>query len=95
MTVWGAVHPNPVSDVLNIDLAQTETSAMGRARTASDAEATFNIRLLNAQGVVVRQQRTQARTIQFDVSNLPEGTYYLHIEHDGEIEKHQIIVQRN
>jgi len=45
--------------------------------------------------MIVRQQRTQAATIQFDVSNLPEGMYYLHIEHNGEIEKHQIIVQRN
>ena len=59
------------------------------------SEQVFDIRLFNAHGMIVRQQRTQARTIQFDVSNLPEGTYYLHIEHGGEIEKHQIIVQRN
>jgi len=104
------VHPNPVSNVLTIDFIQREINAF-EAQTSTSTEfilsgaeglsdrvranEVFNIRLLNAQGVVVRQQRTQARTIQFDVSNLPEGTYYLHIEHDGEIEKHQIIVQRN
>jgi len=86
--------PNPVSNILTIDLTQAATSTplsdRGRA-----SETIFDIRLLNSHGMTVRQQRTQARSIQFDVSNLPEGTYYLHIEHGGEIEMHQIIVQRN
>ena len=85
-------HPNPVSDILTIDFTQLETF---EARTDVRASEVFNVRLLNAHGMIVRQQRTQVATIQFDVSNLPEGTYYLHIEHNGEIEKHQIIVQRN
>jgi len=89
---WGAIHPNPVDDVLTIDLIQKETD-IHRAQTAS--EPIFDIRLLNAQGVVVRQQRAQTGQVQFDVSRLPEGTYYLHIEHNGEIEKHQIIINRN
>ena len=92
--------PNPVSDILTIDLTQTDTDAFGAQtdteRSRSDrASEIFDIRLLNSHGMIVRQQRTQARSIQFDVSNLPEGTYYLHIEHNGEIEMHQIIVQRN
>jgi len=84
--------PNPVSNVLTIDLTQATTNAFENQTTS---EAVFNVRLFNAHGMIVRQQRTKAATIQFDVSNLPEGTYYLHIEHNGEIEKHQIIVQRN
>ena len=103
MIAWGAVHPNPVSNVLTIDLTQVETpeafTLSDRVRTSTSDRArtseVFNIRLFNAHGMIVRQQRTRAATIQFDVSNLPEGTYYLHIEHNGEIEKHQIIVQRN
>jgi len=90
--------PNPVSDILTIDLTQTDTDAFGArtdVRASEVTETIFDIRLLNSHGMVVRQQRTQARSIQFDVSNLPEGTYYLHIEHNGEIEMHQIIVQRN
>jgi len=86
--------PNPVSDILTIDLTQTDIDAFG-IQPFSETETIFDIRLLNSHGMVVRQQRTQAATIQFDVSNLPEGTYYLHIEHGGEIEMHQIIVQRN
>jgi len=88
-------HPNPVSDILTIDLTQRETDVFSKTRTTVETETIFNIHLLNVHGMVVRQQRTQASTIQFDVSNLPEGTYYLHIEHNGEIEKHQIIINRN
>ena len=88
----GIASPNPVDNILTIDLTQATTNAFENQTTS---EIIFNVRLLNAQGMIVRQQRTQAATIQFDVSNLPEGTYYLQIEHGGEIEKHQIIVQRN
>jgi len=87
-----AFSPNPVSDILNIDLTHGEIDGLNIEPTL---ELFFDIRLFNSQGMIVRQQRTQARTIQFDVSNLPEGTYYLHIEHNGEVEMHQIIVQRN
>ena len=89
-------YPNPVDNILTIDLTQVpEAWTDVRASTSASASEVFYIRLFNAHGVIVRQQRTSAATVQFDVSNLPEGTYYLHIEHDGEIEKHQIIVQRN
>jgi len=91
--------PNPVDNILTINLTQVETPEIWTGTSTSSAtiraSEVFYIRLFNAHGMIVRQQRTQARTIQFDVSNLPEGTYYLHIEHNGEIEKHQIIVQRN
>ena len=91
--------PNPVDNILTINLTQVETPEIWTGTSTSSAtiraSEVFYIRLFNAHGMIVRQQRTSAATIQFDVSNLPEGTYYLHIEHNGEIEKHQIIVQRN
>jgi len=87
--------PNPVSNILTIDLTQADTSTSLSDRGRASEETIFDIRLLNSHGMIVRQQRTQARSIQFDVSNLPEGTYYLHIEHNGEVEMHQIVVQRN
>jgi len=85
-------YPNPVDDVLTINLAQQKAEALGIHATS---EIIFDIRLLDRMGTVVRQQRTQANTIQFDVSNLPEGMYYLHIELNGKIQKHQITIKRN
>jgi subtilisin family serine protease len=93
LIIGGIFSPNPVNDVLTIDLTLVKIPDSYDAQSSS--KTIFDARLLNAQGVIVRQQQTQASSIQFDVSNLPEGTYYLHIEHNGKIEKHQIIVQRN
>jgi len=90
-------YPNPVSDVLTIDLTQqtqtTETiSAFSATQTLSNT--TYEIRLVNAQGFIVRQQKASSGKIEFNVSNLPEGTYYLHIERNGEIRKEQILIER-
>ena len=89
---FGIFSPNPVSNILTIDLTQQPGNSTDNQ---PNSEIIFNIRLINSQGTIVRQQQTPVATIQFDVSNLPEGTYYLHIEHNGQIEKHQIIIQRN
>ena len=80
--------PNPTSDVLTIEIS-IETSI---SRTLQNI--TYNVRLLNAQGVVMRQQQSTTGKVEFNVSNLPEGTYYLHIERNGEIRKEQITVKR-
>ncbi|MDR2928302.1 MAG: T9SS type A sorting domain-containing protein [Cytophagaceae bacterium] len=61
------IYPNPVSDILNIDIA---------GGAASD------IRLYDSYGVLLRQQKTGGGTVQLNVSNLPNGLYYLHI-YDG------------
>jgi hypothetical protein len=92
--------PNPVSDVLFIDVGQHAKTRISCTHTHScscaQQDITYDIRLLNAQGVVMRQQRAKSGTIEFNVTNLPEGTYYLHI-HDGvsrQPRMHQIVVER-
>jgi hypothetical protein len=39
-------------------------------------------------------QDTRISPVKLNVANLPQGTYYLHIEINGKIEKHQIIIRR-
>ena len=41
-----------------------------------------NIRLYDRQGNLLRQQKTNGGTVQFNVSDLPYGVYYLHV-YDG------------
>jgi len=66
-------YPNPVSDVLNIDLSDSKTQG---------SNFTFDVRLYDGQGNLLRQTSTKGGTVEFNVSNLPDGTYYLHI-YDG------------
>ena len=69
---------------------------------------TFSVRLFDSLGNIHRQiefththhldhnqRNSRAEPIRFDVSTLREGTYYLHIEGNGQTEKHQIIINRN
>jgi|GEM_PF-686027 len=87
--------PNPVSDVLTIDFRPEtlETRFATESRTLPDL--IFNIRLYDRFGNIVRRHnQVRSGEIQLDLSNLPEGTYYLHIERNGEIRKEQIIVER-
>lgn len=68
-------YPNPASDILNIDVGSTSN--------AKTQNLTYDIRLYNAMGSMMRQTGNRGSgTVQIDVSNLPNGTYLLHI-YDG------------
>jgi len=69
-----SAYPNPVSDILNVELYQS--------RQAAGGNLAYDIRLYNMQGNLVRQTTTQGSRVQFDVSGLRDGTYFLHI-YDG------------
>ena len=75
------IYPNPVGDILFIDVdALTQQFS-----SSSDAERqlpSFDIRLYDGQGNLLRQTTAKSGTIQFNVSKLPNGIYYLHI-YDG------------
>jgi hypothetical protein len=71
------VYPNPASDILNIEIDQ-EAIAQAKAveETLTDDKAfktdiTYDIRLYDGQGNLLRQQKTKGGTVQFNVSNLP------------------------
>ena len=68
--------PNPVSDVLNIEFDQAVVAS--RQATVSS----YDVRLYDGQGNMVRQSLTKGGSLQFNVSHLPDGIYYLHV-YDG------------
>ena len=84
--------PNPVDDELTINFIQLP------ARRGAE---TYTVRLIDGSGNVQRETRFEhqpgtgrANPVKFNVSNLREGTYFLHAEGAGEIRKEQIIVKR-
>ena len=94
------VYPNPASDILNIEIDQeTVDDVIARQQASgalnSNADPVFDIRLYDGYGVMLRSTTTKGGIVQFDVSALPNGTYYLHI-YDGvgsQPEKHQVVVE--
>jgi len=76
-------YPNPVFDILNIEI---DEEVMAQEQTFTDAqllkEFTYDIRLYDGQGNLLRQTKNKGGTVQFNVSTLPNGIYFLHI-YDG------------
>ena len=58
------IYPNPVNDVFYVTL---------------DKVVSYDILLYNNQGKLLRQVKVKDGIIQLNVSNLPEGIYFLHI----------------
>jgi len=72
------VYPNPVDNTLTIETGNQQTTG-----------SAFDIRLYDGQGNLLRQTTTKGDKVQFNVSNLPNGIYFLHVN-DGVIEKPEI-----
>lgn len=69
------VFPNPVSDMLNIQLA--------------DIDANTSLRLLDNQGRLVRQYDNAPHTL--DVSQLPRGIYWLELASNGKTALRKVV----
>ncbi|MDR2653461.1 MAG: T9SS type A sorting domain-containing protein [Prevotellaceae bacterium] len=77
------IYPNPVRDILYVDPGKFVYTA------------SCDIRLYNSLGNMCRQVKTTGETVEFSVSNLPGGIYFL-IICDGSSSKpetHKIIVK--
>ena len=101
-----SVYPNPASDVLNIEinessaapiyLATQSIQSVAGSTNSSTNGTTYDIRLYNAHGKLMRHKKEKAGKVQLNVSHLHNGNYYLHIYDDvsENPEVHQIIVKR-
>ena len=95
------VYPNPTSDIINIELNENEVFQAGIVNQSPfggnvKQDITYDIRLYNGQGIMLRQATTKSSTVQFNVANLPAGIYYLHV-YDGVSntpEIKQILIER-
>jgi len=73
-------YPNPVSDILNIEIDEVAIlQEKDNQQTDARADITNEIRLYDEQGNVLRQAKTKFGIVQFNVSSLPNGIYYLHV----------------
>ncbi len=100
---WSAstAYPNPASNILNIEIdaqAIAQAKALQPATTGGKQfkiNPTYDVRLYDNQGNLLRNAKTKGGSVQFNVANLLNGIYYLHI-YDGVSKKpqmRQIIVE--
>lgn len=94
---YANVYPNPANQTLYINLEEQEnvvSSTSSRIAKASLAAKSYDIRLFNIQGTLVRNIKSSGGEISLDVSTLPNGNYFLHIYNNQETEPqiHKIII---
>ncbi|RAJ08706.1 putative secreted protein (Por secretion system target) [Chitinophaga skermanii] len=86
-------YPNPANTQLNIeDLGTTDPAST--AKTTSAKQVDFEAKLYDGKGFLLRTASTKGdKRVSFNVSSLPDGTYYLHIFQNGERSERQVIVR--
>jgi hypothetical protein len=72
-------YSNPVRDILYVNLEHTQHKTSGSC----------DIRLYNSLGAMCRQAKATGGTVEFSVSNLSGGIYFLVIR-DGSTQKHEV-----
>lgn len=84
------VYPNPASTELKITYAPDVNSMI-----EMEALVSKEIKLYNEKGkaLIVSEIKRGEKEIVFDIRNIPDGTYYLHVTEGKEIVKKQIIVK--
>jgi hypothetical protein len=91
-----STYPNPVSEALNVKINLNE-DAFAKTKVSGDKNQTFEIRLYDYKGVMVRQNMTAREGVtSFDVSGLPDGIYYLHVISDSDKtpDVHKVIIRK-
>ena len=78
MPSYISVYPNPVSDILTIEI----DAGAAQSLLPVKASLSFDVRLYDEQGNLLRQAKTRGGTVEFNVSVFPDGIYYLHV-YDG------------
>ena len=73
------VYPNPVKDLLNIELPESFASP--------------KISVIDIQGRTVMSVLSSSRSMSLDLSNLSSGNYILLLEQDETMIHHKIIVE--
>lgn len=90
------VYPSPASDVviINFDSKSSEEDSFTFAKT--DQGKLYKVYLYSDKGNIVRQTTSDGSQIQFTVSNLPNGMYYLHIDNgSGETPEIQKVIVKH
>jgi|GEM_PF-2111449 len=91
------IFPNPASSQLSVGLASSTSSTnilKTTSESAFDENATFEVKLFNPFQLLVRTGVSHNGTVDFNVADLQNGIYYLHINTGTEIIRKQVMISK-
>ncbi|MFI5136860.1 MAG: T9SS type A sorting domain-containing protein [Sphingobacteriales bacterium] len=77
------IYPNPARTVVNFEMVSGDVSGSSLAGTQNMETGSYNIKIINLSGTVIRSGTTNTKTWQTDVSNLLPGTYIVQMIKDN------------
>jgi hypothetical protein len=87
-----SVYPSPVTNVLTVDF-DAEVVSLAKAAVQSSRVFTLDISLYDNLGTLHRHATSTGANVTFDVSDLRNGFYFLHVSTgSGKSEVHKVIV---
>ncbi|MBP3518427.1 MAG: T9SS type A sorting domain-containing protein [Parabacteroides sp.] len=92
-----SAYPNPVDHTLYVnisDMLSVENETSTASLKQNQLSKSYELRLFNFKGILVRNLHIQENETSIDVSGLPEGNYFLHIllEEGKEPEVHKVVI---
>jgi len=73
------IYPNPTDRLLYIDIDADAAQTMLPSPINSKISLTFDVRLYDGMGNLLRQKKTKGGIVEFDVSNFRNGIYFIHV----------------
>ena len=91
---YSLIYPNPASDVLNIVFKQADQQNLENNKTTVQDTRRY-YKLYNSQGVLKRDISNVGQNTQLNISDLPNGIYYLNIFEDlnAKPDVHTVIIE--
>ena len=81
-----SLYPNPTKSLINLtintvsaDGAKNSIGFSGNIKTNSADNSNYTIKIMNASGLIIRNESTRSTTWQTDVKNLLPGTYVMQV----------------
>jgi len=73
---WIKIYPNPTSGILNIEINAGDDTQQQKTAPV------YDVRLYDGQGNLLRQEKTTSSRVEFNISDLINGVYFVHV-YDG------------
>ncbi|KQM75240.1 hypothetical protein ASE74_20695 [Pedobacter sp. Leaf216] len=90
-----AVYPNPTSNEIRIGFQSADQAASSSKVSPDKVGQDFSAKLYNGKGILLREGKTDqfSKEVSLQVSDLPNGTYFVHILEGTQKTMKQVIIQ--
>lgn len=94
------IYPNPAQSSVNVIApadntgGQTANAITTNAVTSPEQPRVFDAYIISDKGIKLRVSKNNKQAVKFDISDIPNGLYFVHIYENGKLIKKELIITR-